>query len=70
MISEAQAIEHAKRWLTDMQTSTHGRSASVTLVGKEVYTVIFPPPKGMRAGNFTVKVDAQTGKVLDGEIER
>jgi hypothetical protein len=38
------------------------------LTEDEFYTVVFPPPKGWRAGKFTVKLNAQTGDVLDGEI--
>jgi len=70
MIPEAQAIEHAKQWLAEMKTSLEGRTATVKRLQQEVYVVVFPPPAGMRAGKFTVRIDAQTGKVLDGEIER
>ena len=70
MISESDAIDQAKKWVTKVGASFEGRQVVVSLTGGEVYTIVFPLPANHRGGDFTIRVDAQTGEVLEGVIER
>jgi hypothetical protein len=67
MISEQEAIELAKARLDKAKIPVNNRQA---IVSAKTYKVVFPPPKGALGGNFTLTVDAETGKVLDMVIER
>jgi uncharacterized membrane protein YkoI len=69
VISENEAIERAKRELTETLTSYEGREVNISLL-QETYVVVFPPPPDTLGGDFTVVVDANTGEVLDITIER
>lgn len=70
MISEGDAVERAKQWLADSGTAFAGREVIVSLDQRGVYTVVFPPPPDTLGGDFTLRVNAQTGEVLDAVIER
>jgi uncharacterized membrane protein YkoI len=69
LISEDEAIERAKRELTETLTSYEDREVNVSFI-QETYVVVFPPPPDTLGGDFTVVVDANTGEVLDVTIER
>jgi uncharacterized membrane protein YkoI len=69
MISEQEAIERAKERLTELNRSFEGREVKVSRQDT-TYKVVFPPPKLTLGGDFTVIVDANTGKVLNVTIER
>jgi len=70
MLTQAEAVEKAKRWLINHHTSFQGRELKVSLAGKERYTIVFPPPADTLGGDFTVVVDAHSGDILDAKIER
>ena len=68
VISQAEAVETARRWLEETSGSLADRTPTVTR--KDTYVVVFPPSGTMRSGDFTVVVDPGTGKVLGVLIER
>jgi hypothetical protein len=69
LITEQAAIERARQWVVDgAKASVAGRKAQIKR--KEIYIVVFPPPPDTLGGDFTVLVDAETGSVLSGTIER
>jgi hypothetical protein len=70
MLTEQEAIEKAKAWLSKNLTSFEGREIKVTRAVSEHYTVVFPTPPDTLGGDFTIVVDASTGEVLDAKIER
>ncbi len=68
MISQAEALETARRWLEQTTGPLTDRTPNVRL--RETYVVVFPPSGTMRSGDFTVVVDPDTGKVLGVSIHR
>jgi hypothetical protein len=69
MITEQEAIERAKNHLTRENNSFEGRKVTVSL-HRRMYIVDFLPPEGMRAGEFTVLVNANNGEILTKFIWR
>jgi hypothetical protein len=68
MISKEHAIEAAKKKLDEIQVDYTGRDVSASQ--QHVYKVVFPPPPNMRAGDFTLFIDSETGEVLAMRLER
>jgi len=69
MISEESAVDSAKNWLAARKAPYEGRKITVT-VSRSRYKVIFHLPDGWLGGDFSVIVDANSGSVLKGTIER
>lgn len=69
MISKESATDTAKNWLAARKAMYEGRKVSVSVSGDR-YKVIFHLPEGWLGGDFTVIVDANTGSVLKGILER
>jgi hypothetical protein len=69
MITEQEAIERAKEHLTREDVSYKGRNVMVSL-HRRMYIVDFLPPEGMRAGEFTVLVNANNGEIMGKFIWR
>ncbi len=69
MITEQAAIESAKARLDLIHAPYQGRRTTVTLEGDR-YKVVFWPPKGQLAGEFTVFVNAESGEAIDFIIRR
>lgn len=67
--TEVQALEIALAHLDGMNVPYTGRRTSVSLEG-DTYTVVFHLPEGMLGGDFTVRVRASSGDVLDTVLER
>jgi hypothetical protein len=68
VISEDEAIEAARRELSDMSIDPGDREVEVTHKGS--YTVVFKLPEGLLGGDWTVEVDSETGEALSAEIQR
>lgn len=68
MISQTEAAEKARQWLDETGVAYQNRETNIDLC--EVYIVVMPPPENTLGGDFTVVVDAKTGKVLGGTLER
>lgn len=69
MISEESAVHSAKKWLAARKAPYEGRKITIT-ASRGRYQVIFHLPEGWLGGDFTVVVDADTGSVLKGILER
>ena len=63
MITEQEAIERARERLARDAVSYEGRTVTASL-HRSMYIVDFLPPQGMRAGEFTVLVNANNGEVM------
>ncbi len=65
----SQFIRAAQALLERHRLSWEGREPVVVLNGDEV-TVTFPPPKGVLAGEFIIKMERDTKRILDVKIWR
>ena len=65
----SQYVEAAQVLLERHRLSWEGREPVVVCNGDEV-TVTFPPPKGARAGEFIIRMERETKKILDVKIWR
>lgn len=68
-MTQDQFIDLAERELERLNISPAGRTPTVTRKADAV-TVVFPPPRGARAGDFTIVLDPRSGAVLRTEIRR
>lgn len=64
-----EAVRRARAWLHEHGIPTDDREHTVE-EHTERFRVVFQPPPRMRAGDFTVHVDRETGEVGDVTIER
>ena len=65
----SQFIRSAKAELGRLDVLWEGREPTVSLDGDEV-TVTFPSPKGTLGGDFIIKMERETKRVLDVRIWR
>jgi hypothetical protein len=68
-IAESEAIEAAQQELAQREIPYTDREVRVHLEDP-VYVVVFPPPPNTRGGDFTLRISAVDGSVLDVRIER